>query len=77
MGLFGKKKKTQSSDSRTRGMRITEGLLPIFGPAQVGDSTAPVRPVTDAEAARSAEVENNLERRVAPNGEVYYVARSK
>lgn len=77
MGLFGKKKKTASSDSRTRGMRFTEGLLPIFGPAQVGDSSAPIRPVSEEEAARNAEVESNLERRVAPNGEVYYVARSK
>ena len=39
----------RKNDRRTLGMRITEGFLPIFGPAQVGRQDADGRGVSDAE----------------------------
>lgn len=75
MGIFRKKQHTHD-DARTRGMRFTEGLLPVFGPAQIGDSTKPIRPVTDEEAARETEMLQHLERVENPDGSVYFVERT-
>lgn len=55
-------------------MRITEGLLPIFGPAQVGDTTAPLREVTEAERGRDTALRTELTRVVGPDGHSYVVA---
>ncbi|WP_093181396.1 hypothetical protein [Sanguibacter gelidistatuariae] len=55
-------------------MRITEGLLPIFGPAQVGDSTAPLRAATEAERGRDIALRTELTRVVGPDGSSYVVA---
>jgi hypothetical protein len=75
MGIF-KKKKHDTTDTRTRGMRITETfILPIYGPAQIGDSTKPIRPVNDEEAAREADMQERLERKVAADGTAYFVER--
>lgn len=74
MGIFGKKQKAKNAQ-KTRGLRMTEGLLPVFGPAQVGDSTTPIRPVSDEEAARSAELNATMERKTAPDGTVYLVEK--
>lgn len=75
MGIF-RRKARDPLDTRTRGLRFTEKLLPVFGPAQVGDSTKPIRPVTDAEAARDALMQESLERVVASDGTVYFVERT-
>lgn len=75
MNLFKRNKKDVSGKSR--GMRITEGLLPIYGPATIGDSTAPIRPTTDAENARAQAIEDELERVTGPDGRVYLVERKK
>lgn len=70
--MFGRKPK--KATGKTRGMRMTEGLLPIFGPAQVGDSTTPVRPASDAERQRDAALRTELTRVVGPDGHSYVVA---
>ena len=74
MKLF--KSSHKKSEHKTRGMRITEGLLPIFGPANVGDSTAPIRPPSEEEVARDQEIVEQMQRKVAPDGRVYLVERS-
>ena len=61
-------------DGRTGGLRITEGLLPIFGPAQVGDSTAPLRPASEAERSRDRALRTTLTRMVGADGKSYVVA---
>lgn len=61
-------------DTRPAGLRLTEGLLPIFGPAQVGDSTAPVRPASEAERGRDRELRTTLTRMVGADGRSYVVA---
>jgi hypothetical protein len=61
-------------DGRSGGLRITEGLLPIFGPAQVGDSTAPLRPATEAERSRDRALRTTLTRVVGADGKSYVVA---
>lgn len=70
--MFGRKPK--DATGKTRGMRVTEGLLPIFGPAQVGDSTTPVRPANDAERQRDTALRTELTRVVGPDGHSYVVA---
>lgn len=74
MGIFSKKK-SAGEVHKSRGLRMTEGLLPVFGPAQVGDSTTPIRPLSDEEAARSAELNATMERMTAPDGTVYLVEK--
>ena len=61
-------------DGRSGGLRITEGLLPIFGPAQVGDSTAPLRPASEAERSRDRALRTTLTRVVGADGKSYVVA---
>lgn len=63
-------------DARSGGLRITEGLLPIFGPAQVGDSTAPLRPASEAERSRDRALRTTLTRVVGADGKSYVVAVS-
>lgn len=60
--------------TRPAGLRLTEGLLPIFGPAQVGDSKAPVRPASEAERGRDSELRTTLTRMVGADGQSYVVA---
>lgn len=70
--MFGRRP-LKRADKRSAGLRITEGLLPIFGPAQVGDSTAPVRAVTEAERGRDVALRTELTRVVGPDGNSYVV----
>ncbi|PFG35205.1 hypothetical protein [Sanguibacter antarcticus] len=70
--MLGRKPKSTSRTSR--GMRLTEGLLPIFGPAQIGDSTTPVRPANAAEQQRDSTLRTELTRVVGPDGHSYVVA---
>ncbi len=56
-------------------MRLTESLLPVFGPAQVGDLTAPTRPATPQDKARDEELNSQLERRISADGTPYLVAK--
>lgn len=67
-------RKPKDTSRKTRGMRLTEGLLPVFGPAQVGDSTAPVRPPNAAERQRDVTLRTELTRVVGPDGRSYVVA---
>jgi|GEM_PF-3231973 len=60
---------------RTRGLRLVEKFLPLFGPAQVGDSKRPIRPPSQAEQERQDSLTATLERKVAPDGTVYLVER--
>lgn len=71
--MFGRRS-AKNPDRKPTGMRITEGLLPVFGPAQVGDSTAPLREATEAERGRDTALRTELTRVVAPNGHSYVVA---
>lgn len=64
----------RANGTRPAGLRLTEGLLPIFGPAQVGDSTAPVRPPSEAERGRDSELRTTLTRMVGADGRSYVVA---
>ncbi|MDM8083709.1 hypothetical protein QUV83_02885 [Cellulomonas cellasea] len=57
------------------GMRVTEKLLTIFGPPQLGDSTAPHRPVSAEERERDQDLRTQLERVVGPDGHSYLVER--
>ena len=70
--MLGRKRK--DTDGKTRGMRLTEGLLPIFGPAQLGDSTTPVRPASAAEQQRDRTLRTELTRVVGADGHSYVVA---
>lgn len=70
--MFGRRS-TKRTAPKSRGMRITEGLLPIFGPAQVGDSTAPLREASEAERNRDAALRSELTRVVGPDGSSYVV----
>lgn len=66
---------TSDGDHRPAGMRLTEKrLLPIFGPAQVGDSTAPLRPASEAERSRDRALRTTLTRVVGKDGKSYVVA---
>lgn len=67
-------RKPKDPHRKTRGMRLTEGLLPIFGPAQVGDSTAPVRPASANEQQRDQNLRTELTRVVGADGHSYVVA---
>lgn len=60
---------------KSRGLRFTEGLLPVFGPAQVSDPTKPSRPDTDAERQRETDLRTQLVRVTAPDGSTYVVER--
>lgn len=63
------------SPDATAGLRLTEkSLLPIFGPAQVGDSTAPLRPASEAERSRDRALRTTLTRVVGKDGKSYVVA---
>lgn len=70
--MFGRRS-TKRADRKSAGMRITEGLLPIFGPAQVGNSAAPLREVTEAERRRDSALRTELTRVVGPDGHSYVV----
>lgn len=70
--MFGRRS-TKRAARKSRGMRITEGLLPIFGPAQVGDSTAPLREPSEVERGRDAALRTELTRVVGPDGSSYVV----
>lgn len=63
----------RKKDRRTLGMRITEGFLPIFGPAQVGRQDADGRGVSDAERERDQELKTRFERVTGPDGRTYVV----
>ncbi|MBI9116012.1 hypothetical protein [Sanguibacter suaedae] len=62
------------STRKTWGMRLTEKLLPIFGPAQVGSTASPVRSANDAERERDATLRTGLRRVVGPDGRSYVVS---
>ncbi|MGV8976683.1 MAG: hypothetical protein ACOH17_01445 [Cellulomonas sp.] len=59
----------------TPGFVLTEKLLTILGPPQLGDHTAPRRPVSDDEQERERRLHSDLERVVGPDGSVYLVER--
>jgi hypothetical protein len=63
----------RKKDRRTLGMRITEGFLPIFGPAQGGRQDADGRGVSDAERERDQELKTRFERVTGPDGRSYVV----
>lgn len=60
---------------KSLGLRMTEKLLPIFGPPAVGDSTKPARKTTQAEENRDHELENELVRKKGADGATYLEAR--
>lgn len=60
---------------KSRGLRFTEGLLPILGPAQVSDPTKPSRPDTDAERQRETDLRTQLIRITSPDGSSYVIER--
>lgn len=57
------------------GMRVTEKLLTVFGPPQLGDHKAPRRAVSAEERGRDQELRTTLERVVGPDGHAYLVER--
>src|SRR3954454_5896263 len=59
----------------TGGMRVTESLLPFFGPAQVGDQRTVGRPVTEAERERDRRLRTEHVRVIGPDGTPYLVER--
>ena len=54
----------------TRGRAITDKLATILGPAQVGSSTEPRRPVTAEQRAREESLRAGFRRVIAPDGTV-------
>lgn len=72
MFLFRKlQKDVDAKGAKSKGMKLTEKFLPIFGPAQVGDSTKPVRPPTEDEDARETALETELVRKTGADGSTY------
>ncbi len=63
------------ADGGSRGMRLTARLVSLFGPAQVGDHTAPERRVSDDERERDDRLHLDLERVVGADGRSYLVER--
>lgn len=60
---------------RQRGLRFTERfLLPVFGPAQVGDRTRG-HAASAEDREREAALRTTLERVVGPDGRSYMVER--
>ncbi|WP_448061336.1 hypothetical protein [Cellulomonas hominis] len=59
----------------SRGMRLTARLVSLFGPAQVGDHTAPERVVSADERERDDRLHLDLERVVGADGRSYLVER--
>ncbi|HEX5333961.1 MAG TPA: hypothetical protein VFW79_15070 [Cellulomonas sp.] len=59
----------------TAGFALTEKLLTILGPPQIGDQAAPHRPVNADEQERERRLRSELERVVGPDGQVYLVER--
>lgn len=57
---------------RPLGLRITEGFLPIFGPAQVGRGE-PDTPVTDGARERERALRTTFTRVTGPDGRSYVV----
>lgn len=76
MSLFRKKQNEPETGAKSKGLRLSEKLLPVFGPAQVGDSTTPIRPPTEDEDAREEALEHELTRVTAPDGSTYVVRAS-
>ena len=66
-------RRTGKKDDRSLGMRITEGFLPIFGPAQVGRQDAEGRGVSAAEQERDRQLQTRFERVTGPDGRSYVV----
>lgn len=66
-------KRTRPQDDRTWGMRVTESLLPFFGPASI--RRTPPRPVRPEDRARDAELRRTLDRVTGPDGRTYVVER--
>lgn len=74
MSIFKKRHTDRNTEgAKSKGLRLTEKLLPIFGPAQVGDSTTPIRPPSQDEDAREQALETELVRKVGPDGQTYLV----
>ncbi|WP_265520361.1 hypothetical protein [Oerskovia flava] len=69
---------TKGSTGRDRarrplGLRLTEGFLPIFGPAQVGRQGSPGRGVSPEEQSRERELRTRFEYVTGPDGRSYVV----
>lgn len=62
---------------KSLGMRMTEKLLPVFGPPAVGNSTSPVRKTTQDEEDRDHDLETELVRRKGSDGATYVEARGE
>ncbi|WP_426595533.1 hypothetical protein ACPPVS_08095 [Cellulomonas sp. McL0617] len=54
----------------------TEWLLTYFGPAQVGNIRGRRRPLTPDERARDAQLRQEFERVVGPDGQAFLVERA-
>lgn len=75
MSVFRRKQKESATPgAKSKGLRFSERLLPVFGPAQVGDSTTPIRPTTGEEDAREEALEHELVRKVGADGTTYLVS---
>ncbi len=59
------------------GLKITEKLLPILGPAAVGNSPENAKPTTQDEEARDLALETELTRKTGPDGTTYAVESDK
>ncbi|WP_313280222.1 hypothetical protein [Timonella senegalensis] len=66
----------QASPKKSRGLRMTETFLPVFGPAQVGDSKQPIRPANAEEQQRENDLNSAFVHKTSPDGKVYLVERS-
>lgn len=64
-----------ADDAPTAGFVLTEKLLTILGPPQIGDQTSPRRPASADEQERERRLRSDLERVVGPDGHVYLVER--
>ncbi|HEX7805469.1 MAG TPA: hypothetical protein VF413_04840 [Cellulomonas sp.] len=71
------RRRAATGDDRaaTPGFAVTEKLLTILGPPQIGDQAAPRRPVSVDEQERERRLQSELERVVGPDGHVYLVER--
>jgi hypothetical protein len=63
----------ERSRRRSFGMRLTERLLPFFGPAQVGRQDSEGRGVSESEKQRDEELHARFEYVTGPDGRSYVV----
>lgn len=58
-------------EKKSLGRRMSEKLLPVYGPAQITDAKRPITPPTEEEQAREKDLQDSLTLGIDEHGEPY------